>query len=128
MFHGMGRRSGGLLVSRRVISLVSCCYKIVAKFLANRLKQCSKSIIDTNQAAFIKDRQILDGILFANELVDNRRKAGIPGLLLKVDFEKVYDHVNWHLYSMGIQGNGLLPEMDKLDEEMHTLSIIHFQF
>ena len=36
----------------------------------------------------------MDAALIANEAVDSRLKVNIPGLLLKLDFEKVFDHVN----------------------------------
>ncbi|GAU51462.1 hypothetical protein TSUD_413600, partial [Trifolium subterraneum] len=48
-----------------------------------------------NQTAFVKDRQILDGILIANEVVDEARKLKKELLLFKVDFEKAYDSVDW---------------------------------
>ncbi|CAJ2632329.1 unnamed protein product [Trifolium pratense] len=45
--------------------------------------------------AFVKNRQILDGILIANEVVDEARKSKKDLLLFKVDFEKAYDSVDW---------------------------------
>jgi len=44
---------------------------------------------------FVKNRQILDGILIANEVVDEARKKNKDLMLFKVDFEKVYDSVDW---------------------------------
>lgn len=46
------------------------------------------------QSAFIKGRQILDGILIANECVDGRKKDRAPSLVCKIDFEKAYDRVD----------------------------------
>ena len=34
-------------------------------------------------------------MLIANEAVDFRLKDNLSGLLLKLDIEKAYDHVNW---------------------------------
>jgi len=44
---------------------------------------------------FIKDRQILDGMLIANELVDDAKCNNKELLMFKVDFEKVYDSMDW---------------------------------
>ncbi|XP_045830878.1 uncharacterized protein LOC123922177 [Trifolium pratense] len=53
------------------------------------------SVISVSQTAFVKGRQILDGILIANEVVDEARKSKKELLLFKVDFEKAYDSVDW---------------------------------
>ncbi|GAU51343.1 hypothetical protein TSUD_13210 [Trifolium subterraneum] len=47
----------------RPISLVGSIYKILAKVLANRLRLVIGSVISESQTAFVKDRQIPDGIL-----------------------------------------------------------------
>ncbi|MCI05775.1 cysteine-rich receptor-like protein kinase, partial [Trifolium medium] len=70
-------------------------YKILAKVLANRLRLVIGSVISESQTAFVKDRQILDGFLIANEAVDEARKTKKVLMLFKVDFENVYDSVDW---------------------------------
>jgi hypothetical protein len=79
----------------RPISLVGSLYKILAKLLANRLRMVIGSIISETQTTFVKGRQILDGILIANEVVDEARRLKKELLLFKVDFEKAYDSVDW---------------------------------
>jgi hypothetical protein len=59
----------------RPISLVGSLYKILAKVLANRLRLVIGCVISESQTTFVKDRQILDGILIANEVVDEARKS-----------------------------------------------------
>jgi hypothetical protein len=75
----------------RPISLVGSMYKILAKVLANRLRHVVGSVVSEEQSAFVKERQILDRILVANEVVDDARKNQKELVLSKVDFEKAYD-------------------------------------
>jgi len=85
----------------RPISLVGCVYKILSKIMANRLKKILPSIIDVNQSAFLSGRGLLDNILVANETVDYLKKEKKSGVIVKVDFEKAYDSVDWKfLYYM----------------------------
>ena len=45
--------------------------------------------------AFVEERQILDVVLIANELVDEKRRSKEEGVVFKINIEKVYDHVDW---------------------------------
>jgi len=45
---------------------------------------------------FVQNRQILDVVLVANEIVEEVRKKKGKGLIVKIDFEKAYDHVEWN--------------------------------
>jgi len=78
----------------RPISLVGYLYKILAEVLANRPRLVVGKVISKTQSTFIKDRQILDGVLIANEVVDETRKLKKELMLFKVDFEKAYDFVD----------------------------------
>jgi hypothetical protein len=83
------------LIEFRPISLVGSLYKILAKVLANTLRLVIGGVISESQTAFVKDRQILDGVLIANEVVDEARRSKKELMLFKVDFEKAYDSVDW---------------------------------
>ncbi|XP_058765925.1 uncharacterized protein LOC131639447 [Vicia villosa] len=78
----------------RPICLVGSIYKMVSKLLACRIKKVLPSIISNCQSAFVPGRQMMDGVLIANELVDFASKEGKECLLFKVDFEKAYDKSN----------------------------------
>nr|GFA07128.1 hypothetical protein [Tanacetum cinerariifolium] len=79
----------------RPVSLTGCMYKVLSKLLASRLSRVISNLISPNQTAFLAGRQMLDGSLIANEIVNFAKKAGMNLLLFKVDFEKAFDSVNW---------------------------------
>ena len=70
-------KKGGVedLSDYRPISLLGGLYKLLANVLANRLKKVIGKVISPDQNAFIKGRQILDGSLIANEVIDSWRKG-----------------------------------------------------
>lgn len=79
----------------RPISSVGCAtaYTLLSKILANGLKD--PHIINPCQGAFVHHRQILDGILIANELI-NFRKQSHKGGNFKIDLGKAYAHMEWN--------------------------------
>jgi exonuclease III len=79
----------------RPISLLGCLYKLVAKVLAARLGKVMDSLINSTQSAFIKGRNLVDGVVVVNEVVDVAKKSGRECMIFKVDFEKAYDSVDW---------------------------------
>ncbi|GAU28487.1 hypothetical protein TSUD_294900 [Trifolium subterraneum] len=54
-----------------------------------------RPVVSEVQSAFVAERKILDGILVANEVVDDARRQRKELVLFKVDFEKAYDSVDW---------------------------------
>ena len=57
----------------------------------------------------MQGRQILDAVLIANEIVDEKRRTGEEGVVFKIDFEKAYDHVSWDFldHVMEMKGFGI---------------------
>ncbi|RVW33074.1 putative ribonuclease H protein [Vitis vinifera] len=68
------------------------CFKIVGN---RAYKRVLHETIHSTQGAFVQGRQILDAVLIANEIVDEKRRSGEEGVVFKIDFEKAYDHVSW---------------------------------
>ena len=60
-------------------------------------------MIDYTQTTFLSGRGLLDSVLIANETVDFLRKETKKGVIVKLDYEKAYDLVEWGflIYMMG---------------------------
>ncbi|PNX85948.1 BTB/POZ domain-containing protein, partial [Trifolium pratense] len=63
-----------------------------------RLKKVLGKVISSCQSAFLPQRQILDGVVVLNEIIDLAKKRKDDCLLFKVDFERAYDTVSWHVF------------------------------
>jgi len=79
----------------RLISLVGSLYKVIAKILSCRLKTVLPNLIGESQTTFVFGRQILDGALIANEVVHWLKVKKKQGVLLKLDFQKAFDTIDW---------------------------------
>lgn len=78
----------------RPISLIGSMYKILAKVLSARIKSTIPLVVGEVQSAFSEGKNIQDGILIANEIVDGWKKERKQGLIIKLDFEKAFDNLN----------------------------------
>ncbi|RVW56511.1 putative ribonuclease H protein [Vitis vinifera] len=68
---------------------------------------------DLVRVRFVQGRQILDAVLIANEIVDERRRSGEEGVVFKIDFEKAYDHVKWDFLDHVLEKKGFSPRWRK---------------
>ncbi|XP_058786925.1 uncharacterized protein LOC131661401 [Vicia villosa] len=78
----------------RLICLVGSIYKMISKLLASRIKRVFSSIISNSQSAFVPGRQMLDGVIVANEIVDYASKEGKECLLFKDGIWEVMDELD----------------------------------
>lgn len=78
----------------RPISLTTSLCKVIAKVLSHHIQGILNETMHWSQGAFVEGMQILDVVLVANEVVDDRRQSRKSEVVFKIDFEKSYDHVN----------------------------------
>ncbi|XP_058217295.1 uncharacterized protein LOC131328358 [Rhododendron vialii] len=78
--------------------MVSCQHPLYnnGKPFNEAFRKVLPSIIGEAQAAFVGGKQILDGVLIANQVIHYWKQRRSGGLILKIDFEKAYDCVNWN--------------------------------
>ena len=79
----------------RPISLINFDYKLLTKVLANRVKKVIPSIISSSQTAYVRDISITDSVKLVQDIIHLLDLQKSPGLLLLVDFQKVFDSINW---------------------------------
>lgn len=87
------------VMNYRPISLCNVIYRIMAKTIANRLKQVFYHVISTTQSAFIPNRLITDNIIIGYECLHKIKhsKGKKNGLVaLKLDISKAYNMVEWN--------------------------------
>ncbi|GKV30486.1 hypothetical protein SLEP1_g39289 [Rubroshorea leprosula] len=88
-----------------------------SKVLANRLKEVMSQIISDTQSAFVGGRQLVDGVLVLNEVVEEVKRRKHQAFIFKADFEKAYDCVDWsfldwmmNMFGFGVRWRGWIKE------------------
>jgi retron-type reverse transcriptase len=63
-------------------------------------------LITSNQTAFIKGRYILESVVTAYEILHDMHTSKQQGFVLKIDYEKAYDKVNWKFLLYVVEKRG----------------------
>ena len=71
-----------------------CIYKIITKTLTLQIEPYVLKLFTVQHNAFIKNRNIMDGILSLHEVMHHAHVKK-QTVILKLDFEKACDQVNW---------------------------------
>lgn len=79
----------------RPICFVSSLYRLIYKLLAARLKVVIGKLVVYSQMAYIEGRQMLDGVLVLNEILNFAERLRRKCLVVKNDFKKAYDCFSW---------------------------------
>ncbi|KAM6562925.1 hypothetical protein CsatB_022923 [Cannabis sativa] len=114
----------------RPIALCNVLYKIISKFISNRLKAVMPSIISDTQSAFLQGRLISDNIMISYEIMHylKRKRRGWDGVMaLKLDISKADGRLEWGylramLERMGFDGRWINLIMHCVGTVSYTIS------
>ena len=71
------------------ICLLNCLYKWITKVLTLRLEPLMDKLILINQTAFMKWRDIINGVMALHEVLHDTKTENITWVVLKLHFEKL---------------------------------------
>lgn len=74
---------------------MNCSCKLITKVLANCLKCALHSLISETHPVYVKDLHISNSILQSNEIIYGLDHRHLEGLVLKLDYEKAFDFIDW---------------------------------
>lgn len=72
--------------------------QFISKILANRITLVIDSIVSHEHSAFIKGKQVLDGLMILNEVFYWCKFHNHQTLVFKDDFQKAYNYIHWDFY------------------------------
>jgi hypothetical protein len=65
-------------------------------------------VINPSQTAFILGRNIMKGVVILHETIHDIHRKKMSSVILKLDFEKAYDKVNWDFLQQTLRIKGFL--------------------
>jgi hypothetical protein len=83
---------------------------IFTKVGTNRVTKVAHLVVRPTQTAFMPGRHILEGVLVFHETIHELHHRKLDGILLKIDFEKAYDKVNWGFLQQTMRMKGFDPK------------------
>ena len=90
-----GDKPKRFLSNWRPISLLNIVYKLASTCISERIKRVLHYLISEDQTGFMSGRYIGDNIRILYDILYYTEAQNIPGMFLRVDFEKAFDSVSW---------------------------------
>ena len=77
------------------ICLLNVSFRIFTKVRNNRILKVADKLMGPSQTAFIPGRYIMEGVVILHETIHELHRKKQDGVILKLDFEKAYDKLQW---------------------------------
>jgi hypothetical protein len=75
----------------------------------NMISQVAQKVISPSQMDFIPGHNIMEGVIVLHETLHEMHRKQQSGLILKLDFEKDYDKLNWNFIQQTLRMKGFSP-------------------
>jgi hypothetical protein len=90
--------------------VLNVSFKIFTKVATNRIFQITQKVISPSQTAFLSGRNIMEGVIVLHETIHEMHRKKQNGLILKIDFEKAYDKINWSFVQQTLRMKDFSPK------------------
>jgi len=94
----------------RPICLLNVSFKIFTKVATIRVNSVADHLISPTQTAFMRGRNILEGVVTLHETVHELHRKNQSTIIFKIDFEKAYDKVKWDFLLQMLRMKGFSPK------------------
>jgi hypothetical protein len=93
----------------KLICLLNVSFKIFTKVTTNRVTEVAKMVISPKQTSFLPRRNIMEGVIILHEIIHQMHRKKQDGVILKIDFKKAYDKINWSFVQQTLRMKGFCP-------------------
>jgi hypothetical protein len=93
----------------RPICLLNVSFKILTKVATNRISQVAQKVISPSQTAFIHGRNIMEWVIVLHETLHEMHRKKQSGVIMKIDFKKAYNKLNWNFIQHILRMKGFSP-------------------
>lgn len=93
-----------------LISFLKVDYKICSKAITLRLSRVLHAIVDPDQTCSVPRRSISSNIIQLQDTLDYTEQSNEPGILVSLDQEKAFDHVNRDFLMLLLEHFGFGPD------------------
>lgn len=100
--------------------MLNVIFKFFAKVIADILPLVASKVIGPSQTAFLPRRYILDGVVILHETLHELKSKKMEEIILKIDFEKAYDKVNWYFLQQVLRMKGFSHKWCRWIEQIVT--------
>ena len=109
-----------LIKNYRQITLTCCDYKIGAAVLGARIQAVIKSIVNTDQTAYIKGRGIHQNLRLIEDVIWYCNENNKPGAILALDYARAFDSISKEYIQASLRKFNFGPEFLRWIEVFNT--------